>query len=175
MSYKLKDFPTYEQIKAMIENVQGLQYRALFSIMYGTGCRVGELVQIRAQDCYLEDVKGQTVFLVKIFTEKNRKQKMRICPINCEKEYWIVKPIADYIGSREKGLLFDYSTRWVNMLCHKLFGWNPHNLRHARYTHFGTKLPKPIAKQFFGWASDKPMETYDHLKWEDTIPYILAG
>lgn len=174
MSYKLKDFPTYEQIKGMIERVQGLQHRALFCIMYGTGCRVGELVKIRAQDCTLEEINGQTVFLVKIFTEKNPRQKTRICPINCVKEYWIVKPIADYVGGMEKGLLFDYSTRWVNMLSHKLFAFNPHNFRHFRFTHFGTKIPKPIAKQFFGWATDQPMQIYDHLGWRDTIPYILG-
>lgn len=175
MSYKIKDFPTYEQIKGMIQRVQGLQHRALFCLMYGTGCRVGELVKIRAQDCYLQEVQGKKVLLIKIFTEKNPKQKTRVCPINCEKENWIVTPIADYIGDKEKGLLFDYSTRWVNNLSNKAFGFGPHNFRHIRYTHFGTKLPKPIAKQFFGWASDKPMEVYDHLKWEDTIPYILAG
>lgn len=175
MSYRLKDVPSYEETRKMLERVPSLEYRALFCLMYACGARVGETVQIRNQDCNAEDFQGKTVFLVKIFTEKNPKQKNRICPINCVKEFWLVKPIVDFL-EHKGGVLFPYSTRWVNMLSHKLFGFNPHNLRHFRVTHLlADGWPEGKVIQYFGWSNSKPVQIYSHLRWKDLLTQVVGS
>jgi integrase len=169
------DLPNYDETKTMIQRLTGLEYKALFSLFYATGCRVGEINQIKQKHCSFEEIEGKEVFLIKIFTEKNKIQRIRICPINPVKEDWLVDAIERHCSLKPpEKLLFSYSTRWINKLSHQKFGFNPHRFRHIRATHLMRDgWTNSQLKQFFGWASDKPLNVYSHLNWQDLIPKVF--
>lgn len=171
-----QDLPSYAEMQAFFQRLMGIEHRALFSLFYATGCRVGEINQIKQKHCSFEQIEDKEVFLIKIFTEKNKIQKVRICPINPIKENWLVDGIDKYCSLKiPEQLLFNYTTRWINKLTHKTFGFNPHRFRHIRATHLMRDgWTNSQLKQFFGWSSDKPLNVYGHMNWKDLIPVIMG-
>jgi integrase len=187
MVYKALD---YGSIHRTISEIENPKHRALFSILYGTGARVGEVVGgeknkriggLNASDVRIE--KQTTGGIVKEFmvialeTEKNRNRPIREIPISTENEPWLCQYIKEYsdqckvIGTDK---LFSYSPRYVRMLSEKIFGTHPHILRHSRATHWTTKfdIPNENLSRLLGHSSAKPTSIYLHLRWHDTAKYL---
>jgi integrase len=187
MVYKALD---YSFIKASISDIENTSHRGLFSTLYGTGARVGEVVggeknkqiggltvsDIRFEN-YMTGGNTQEFMVIALETQKNRNHPMREIPINSEKEPWIVANIKQCVDNSKifgTEKLFPYTPRYVRYLSDKIFGTNPHILRHSRATHWTTMydVPNENLSKMLGHSSAKPTSIYLHLRWRDTAKYL---
>jgi len=156
-------------------SVEGLRDRALLELLYGTGIRVGELVQLDLEDI---DLNGE---VVKVFG-KGRKE--RIVPLGrmakeALRQYFLVRPtqISSRTGKGEEGAAF-LSARGLRMypkgahtIVSRYIGAvsdiekkSPHVLRHTFATHLlnrGADLR--AVKELLGHESLSTTQLYTHV------------
>ncbi len=171
----------YEEMKVKILNQPTLYMRALIGFLYGTGCRVGELTQLRkkhvTEETITQDGVSKELVLIKLHTEKNKIQKERIIPIRKNgKEEWLASLMLTYKDSFKdsESLLFKSSrvTIWkevTNAL--KEFNAYTHWLRHVRTTHLSTEFGfnDKRLQQFNGWSDPRASMRYSHLNYKDLV------
>jgi len=191
-----------EDIKKLILNTNNARDKALVSMLYESGCRVGELLELQIK--HIEWIK----YGVKITV--NGKTGMRKILIiesigylkswldnhpdnsNGEALLWV------NISNHNNGKRIEYRTiremlkriaaksglgilknkgkgRFGSYQIYEGKGINPHAFRHSRATHLATKLTESQLCQFFGWriGSDMPAR-YVHLSGRDLDSSILS-
>jgi len=175
---------TPEEIKKMISVATSTMERAFVSLLYETGCRIGEIANIRLKDIEFYDkyasisVSGKTGFrkVIIVFSIPYLQEWLNSHPFkeDLNSTLWLNKyqRQLNYKG-------------FVNILekLGKLAGIkkkvNPHNFRHSRATHLANKLPEAVMKEFFGWTqSSKMASVYLHLSGEivkDTVLNKVYG
>jgi len=180
----------YEVIKKKIQAIENDSYRGLFSTIYATGARVGEVVggqknkqikgllteNIRIEKVLVND-KMQEYMIITLETEKNRNKPIKEIPINCDREAWLVENIkkswdqAQIIGTEK---VFSYSCEYVGRLSRKIFGTRTHDLRHSRATHWTSiyGMPDFTLAKLLGHSSTQPTARYAHLRWKDATKYL---
>lgn len=166
----------YKIIKEILGEIISPRDKALCALLYGTGARLNELLQLKRDDLR---VKGNYL-VVYLYTEKNWQHPIRAVPIKFKPtplkekpkpaEAWIVKPVMDWLEVCGE-ILFPFSDRWARKIVQKHFGCHPHLLRHSRLTHlvelFGLKDFR--LQRIAGWRDIKSANPYIHLDWKDTI------
>lgn len=167
---------TLEEAKTELEKPMPLRERAIGCLLYVTGCRIGELIQIKRHDLSFDtrivEGKKTKLFLVKVNTEKNPRQTQRILPLIYEKHKWAILPVLKYAhGFEEKDTLFPYSQRHIRRLVWKWWDFNPHHFRHIRLTHLKRyfRMEEQRFQMFAGWADPRSARVYSHLNWGDMI------
>lgn len=170
------DFMTIKELETFFKAINlkyksGYKHYVLFTILYETGVRVSELINIKIEDCYLTSDHPYIKILGKGFKE-------RIVYINDN----VVKMILEYIEKfnvKEGFLLRNHSneqyTRFgINKTIDKYYEIakkecptlerkriTPHTFRHSKAVHFlqnGTALP--IIQRFLGHSSIQTTEIY---------------
>lgn len=178
------DLLTQEDVKRMIEKASNIRDKAIISVLYESGCRIGELLSLK-----IKSVQNKNSDLVHIHV--SGKTGNRPIPLVTSIPYlstWINNhPNRDNpesnlfisIGTRNNNGPVGYHTI-IKMLSNlgkrseikkKV---NPHNFRHSRASYLANKLKEPQMRMFFGWSkgSDMP-ETYVHLSGRDIDDAIL--
>jgi integrase/recombinase XerD len=123
-----------DETAKIIESADGIQDRAIMETLYGIGCRVSELVNIKISDIDFDNRR------VKLFGKGN---KERIVPINNSS----IKAInallesrdfnSDYVFASTVLINKPMTTRNVRRIVHKYGGKevHPHMFRHSYATH----------------------------------------
>ena len=179
---------TVEEINALVEAIdvstaEGQRNRAIIEMLYGSGLRVSELVNLKLSDMYLEDGfmrilgKGSKQRLVPISDEA---KKQFLLWMQCRRES--VKEQAgqgDYAFLNRRGhqltrvMIFTI----IKRLCAAAGiqkSISPHTLRHSFATHLlqnGADLR--VIQQLLGHEDITTTEIYTHLEVKDLRDAIL--
>lgn len=178
-SKKEDKLPTYlseEEVERLLNielnNEYDYRNKAMLELMYGTGLRVSELVNLKVEDISLENDTVRTI------TKGN---KERIIPIGDYAMYYIKEYIRNYRNKLLKNKISDYlflnnlgshySRQSLFILIKKLASEkgidkniSPHKLRHSFATHLlahGADLR--IIQELLGHSSINTTEIYTHL------------
>lgn len=170
---------TEEDIKKLINAADNLRDKAFISILYETGCRIGEMLFLRLKHIKFDQygaqllVNGKTGFRrvriilsVPFLTEWINKHPNKEDP---ESPLWMtrkyrsiqyaaikmaIQRIAEKAGIKKKV--------------------NPHNFRHSRATYLANHLTEAQMKEFFGWVQASDMASiYVHLSGRDVDNALL--
>ena len=183
----LPDVLTVEEINAMIAQIdmssnEGHRNRAIIEMLYGSGLRVSELVELKLSNMYRQD--GYMLIL-------GKGSKQRLVPISPEAEKWFqywmedralldIKPqfkdiafLNRYGRQLTRAMIFTIIKRLAAAAgIHKTV--SPHTLRHSFATHLlqnGADLR--IIQQLLGHENITTTEIYTHVDIQDLRQAIL--
>ncbi len=177
------DLITEEEFNAMMNACMNSRDRALISLLYETGARVGEIGSMRVKDVSFDD-HGAVVWLPKSKTVKRRLRVVYSARYlsewlsdhptkDPERELWV--KLAG--KNRHQGMVYD-DIRVQTREIAKRAGINRriymHLFRHTRATKLLTKVSESIGAKYMGWIPGSNMvRTYVHLANEDVDEAIL--
>lgn len=162
-----------------VKTVLGLRDRAILEVLYATGLRVSELVQLTLDEVHLQLGFIQTI---------GKGDKERIVPLGEEAAYWVSEYLADSRPSLAKGrkesrnLFLNFHGQgfsrqgiWKNLKkivrdaeIHKNI--SPHMLRHSFATHIlenGADLR--IVQELLGHSDISTTQIYTHITKERMV------
>ncbi len=168
-----EDMLTEEDIEELIDHAQNPRDRALISVLWETGARIGELIDLTIGS--LEDHKHGYKIIVDGKTGARRIPLIESVPYI---QAWLQShpdrdnkdaPLWVNIGTRNKGQPMRYGAiRKVLMDIKKRTDLekpvNPHIFRHSRATYLANRFTEAQLCEWFGWVqgSDVPAK-YVHL------------
>ncbi len=178
-----EDLLTEEDVKKMIQATNHPRDRAIISVLWESGCRISELINVQIKHIVFEDLVTRVML--------NGKTGMRRVPLIDSTPYlaeWINNhPFKDDpeaslwvgIGSvgRDKPLEYASIRKMLTQTAKKAGikkKVNPQNFRHSRATTLAKNLTEAQMNQYMGWVrgSDMPA-TYVHLSGRDVDEAIL--
>jgi site-specific recombinase XerD len=189
---KASDILTEEEVEKIINSAEHPRDRALLSILYETGCRIGELGNLQIKDIkevqhgYLLDISGKTGARTPIivFSAGKLAQWLNQHPNNTNKEAYVwCSLLNDKNNNKIKGEPLSY--RGLSKILKravikaKITGKRiyPHLLRHSRVTNLlkDKQLNEQQAKIYFGWSPSSTMlSQYSHLTSVDVNKTMLS-
>jgi integrase len=180
---QLPEILTMEEIAKMIDACDNLRDRALISILYESGCRASEILDLKIGDLHFDDYGAYLVV-----NGKTGSRRIRLVSSVTDLKAWLnVHPKKDdanaplfcALTKNNKGNpLGDSSLDFIVQQIAKKAGISkrvyPHLFRHTRATHLAKHLTEQELKIYFGWTmgSDMP-STYVHLSGKDIEQKIL--
>jgi integrase/ribosomal protein L40E len=172
---------TKEEIELLANNTNNPRDRALILTLYESGCRIGEILNMKIKDISFDNygcfilVSGKTGWRrVRIINySKDLLNWLDIHPLksNSDSYVWINSENQKEIisPSRVNRMIKDIAKK-----CNITKRVNPHSFRHARATHLAKQLPEAIMKEMFGWTRDSRMAgIYYHLDGKDVDEALL--
>lgn len=181
----LQKTTSYQEVKEILTSIANEEDKCFLMLTYAVLGRVGEIVkgkykhnppisssQVTTKEKVLENGEIRHLMLVSVLTEKTL--KVRVVPINRDREAWLTEPIIRY-SERRNGPLFPYSTRWGQLRFQRYFGTQHiHLMRGWRATHLrkgavtGKVMDWGIISKMGGWTDLKtPQRSYDSTVTED--------
>jgi integrase/recombinase XerD len=170
---------TQEEIQIVYAHAQSLRDRAMLSLAYGCGLRLGEMVQ-----CNIEDLRLREGYLV---VKRGKGNKSRMVPMSKA----VIKDVSDYLykerlqqeSSDEKAfILHNNLGRMQDDTYNKFFkrilnrteneiikskAITMHSLRHSIATHLIEQgVPLEKVKEFLGHSQLETTEIYTHISKE---------
>lgn len=187
------------EIKDIGMRYQDTQDRALFFILYLTGARISEALDLRIRDLDLQDLpQVGEIFKVHLLTRKNKKKMVRDIPVvigETEREMVdiIFRHIEGLPSSQDEAKIFSYTStddayyyiRKQSLTVRAMkgreimerfrFKIHPHYLRHCRLTHlvqiYG--MSETHLTQFAGWTDSRPAQIYVNLNWTSLVQSMI--
>ncbi|MFA5303207.1 MAG: tyrosine-type recombinase/integrase [Candidatus Nanoarchaeia archaeon] len=169
---------TEQEALKLIECSTSIRNKALISILYESGCRIGEILTLKIKHIVFDEygclmnVNGKTGV-----------RQVRIISSTQILSQWLTDhsepgPESYVWSSRQNSLINYNSIRKLLKETAKRAGItkrvNPHSFRHARATHMANKLTEAQMKMYFGWTqSSKMASVYVHLSGRDVDNAIL--
>jgi integrase len=180
---KLTNLPTRQDIERLIDAACAVRDKALVSVLYESGCRIGELLNVRLKDVAFDDYGA--VMLVRGKTGPRRIRLISSVPrlsvwiehhprkSDPESPLWINTGTTNH----EEMMMYQTARKILKDLAKKINlnkPVKPHSFRKARATHLASKLTEAQMCEYFGWTqgSDMPF-TYVHLSGRDIDEAIL--
>jgi integrase/recombinase XerD len=182
-----EDLPTPEDIEKLIAAATNTRDKALVSVLYDSGCRIGELLTLRIKNLAFDNYGG-----VLLVAGKTGQRRVRIIHSVQRLRTWLDEhPLREQpeamvfcsLSNRQRGGGLNYEA--ISHMFRKLRKrpgvtkrLNPHSFRHARATLLAQHLTDAQLKQHFGWTADSRMASvYIHLSGKDLDPTLarLAG
>lgn len=172
--YMLRDPETisYEQIKETISNIPNKNVKALCCLLYASGSRISEALQIQRKNLFFQTINGKDYLMIRapiLKKGKSVKLPFRQAVVSMEEE-WLVEPILSHAEPLlEDDFLFPVSRSGAYRYVRKFVGFNPHGFRKLRATHLVVKYKFTDQQlvRFFGWANSIPASVYTKLNVED--------
>lgn len=172
---KIISYFTEEEIKIIINYLNkenNLKYLTLLCVLYETGARVQELINIKVEDINLTDNASITLY--------GKGNKVRVVPISNELVKLLNKYSKQVYFDYGEGLLFysknhvQYSRFGVNFIIKTLVDklkilyptyfkgiYHPHSFRHSKATHlYNNGTPLLYIKDFLGHSTIATTEIY---------------
>jgi integrase len=172
-----------EDVQKMMSVSSSLRDRALVSVLYESGCRIGELMSMRIRHVEFDD-HGSVI----IVSGKTGSRRVRLVTSTPYLSNWVAHhprkgetdaPIWVCTGTtnHKKQLTYN-SIRKILMELAEKAGIkkkvNPHSFRHSKATAFANKLTESQMKEYFGWTqASKMAAVYVHLSGRDVDNAIL--
>ena len=178
---KASDLLTREDIARMIEACRTSRGRAFVSMLYESGARIGEILNVE-----LKDLEFDSNGALAEINGKTGKRRIRLVESAEYLRKWASEvrqkhPRAVYLWFGEGEFVpsqYAATTKFLRATA-RLAGIkkkvNPHIFRHSRASELAQKLREPQLRAFMGWgaASDMP-EVYIHLSAQDMDDAILG-
>ena len=178
-----EDLLTQEDVRKLIENAVNMRDKALISVLYESGCRIGEILSMRIKDVLLEE----PTCAIRV---SGKKGSRRILLVNSTPylSNWISHcankndPEAFLwasIGTKNRDKVLKYnSVREMLKSVAKKAGIkkkvNPHLFRHSRATYLANRLTEAQMCEYLGWVQGSGMpRVYVHLSGRDVDNAIL--
>ncbi|MGC8655196.1 MAG: tyrosine-type recombinase/integrase [Thermoplasmata archaeon] len=180
------DMITIEEVKLLIENAKNARDKAFFSVLYDSGCRLGELLNMRIKDLSFDEFGG----LLKV-TGKTGFRQVRIVgnsiaylrawldnhPQRNDPNAYLFCNLSERIRGRSLTYTDVYSIMkktaeraGIKKRIH------PHLFRHTRATLLASKVTEAPLEAQMGWVhGSKQTRTYVHLSLRDQDNAILKA
>lgn len=189
LKYKDKTVPNQadliseEEIQKLLAVSDHPRNKALISLLFETGCRIGELANLTIGNVMFDqygcilNVNGKTgprrIRVVNSATYLTRWLDMHPLKNNRDAPIWIIlndqkrREQMKYEAIR-KLIRESFTKAGINKRC------NPHIFRHSRATFMANHMTEAQMKVYFGWVQASDMaSTYVHLSGRDTDNAIL--
>jgi len=179
-----EDILTKDEIRSLIQATSNPRDKAFISVLYESGCRIGEIMNIKIKNITFDEYGAQVL----IPEGKTGPRRIRLISSIPHVESWLSyhphkKEPESFLwttyANNNKGNIISYqSIRKLLTKTAERAGItkkvNPHNFRHSRATHLASELTSPIQCEMFGWVqgSDAPA-TYIHLNGKDLDKALL--
>jgi integrase/recombinase XerD len=174
---------TKQEIELMASKTNSIRDKALVLILYESGCRIGEFLNMKIKDiafdsygCYIL-VSGKTgwrrVRIIEYSKELLNWLDSHPFKNNPESYVWInlENPSPN---DRIKPATVNKMLKDLAKKCNIAKPIHPHAFRHARATHLAKYLPEAVLKELFGWTKDSKMASvYNHLSGKDVDEALL--
>jgi len=190
-NYKKKpDFIiTQGEVDLLISSCDNARDKAIFSLLYDTGVRIGELLSIRIKDVSFDDygmrvlVSGKTgVRVVRAVADSVGYVRawLNVHPDQFNEDAYLFVKFKDPREALDIGSLY----RMFNKVKHRAIkiGFppnkrvNPHKFRHNRATELASKVKGPVLEKEMGWVpSSRMTRVYIHLSDDDVDKAILEA
>ena len=152
---------TREEISLILNVAQNQEFKIIFSILWETGCRIGEVLTMKKENISI-DSKGLKILI-------SGKTGMRIVRVINYKDQLI-----DFAKERDNRLFY-MSYRMFNKYLKKYAKEAgitkrvyPHLIRHSRATYLSNYFSDSQMKVYFGWTMSSNMtQIYVHLNNRD--------
>lgn len=164
--HKLPDILSQSEVKSILSNTSNLKHRCILSLLYSSGLRIGELLNLKISDI------DSSRMLVKVTQGKGNRDRVTLLS-----EKVLVELRAYYKEAKPKKWLFEspsgekYGRTSVGIILRKSAERagirkkvHPHMLRHSFATHLlenGTDLR--YIQSLLGHRSSKTTEIYTHV------------
>ncbi len=174
-----EDLLTEDDIKRLIDSAPNPRDKALISVLYETGCRVGELASIKIKNITFDKYGAQITMHGKTGYRRVRvitsvpdiaEWLNRYPAKNPESWLWISLYTNEKLSYESiRGILRHIRDRsGINKSV------NPHNFRHSRATYLANFLTEAQMKEYFGWVQASDMASvYVHLSGRDVDKALL--
>ncbi len=165
---KLPEVLTKEEVRRLIESADNIKSRLIVSMLYSSGLRVSELVNLKIEDLNLNERTG--------WVRKGKGSKDRLFSVSSS----LVEELNEYFKMKEKnsGYLFSKDKPLTTRNIQKIIkgiriraGINkkvtPHTLRHSFATHLleqGTDIR--LIQSLLGHANLNTTQVYTHISSE---------
>lgn len=174
-----EDLLTEEEVKRLIAHARTVQDRAFISVLYESGCRIGEIIYMNISQVKFDEL-GAQLFVA----GKTGFRRVRVVACGPYLADWINKhPLKDdpkaFLWINRKLEPFGYGG--ISQTLYRIAKRagiskkvNPHNFRHSRATYLANFLTEAQMKEYFGWMQDSKMAgTYVHLSGKNVDSAIL--
>ena len=180
LTLSANDIFTEEEIQRLINHAATLRDKALISVLYDSGARIGSVLSLRRMDIQLDQYGA----IIHLRSDKTGRRSIRV--VNA------VPILRDHLNGlpdkrRDARIWFTHDWKPLGyqgaLLAIKAAGRRagltkpvkPHMLRHARATEFARKnVSEAAAKAQFGWAPNSSMwMRYTHLNTADVDREVL--
>lgn len=179
----LPEILTKDEIKKLIDSCDNIRDKALISVLYESGARDGEILNMKVGDVYFDEygcviiVSGKTGMrrIRLVSSAPLLGQYLEEHPFKDDPKY----PLWISLASNKKYKPLGYqSVRAILRKLAKKSGIKkrlyPHLFRHSRATHLAKVLTESQLKEMFGWTQSSGMASvYVHLSGRDVDNAIL--
>ena len=175
-----------EEIYRIIGAARKPRDKAFISLLFLTGARISELIQLRRRDLRLEENDGRRYLVVRLPTLK-RKSGVPVRDIPIPLEEPLLSNILTYVRTLEPNArLFPFSRRWGLELLKRLARESGvrdgdvwcHLLRASRISELKGYLSQIEISEFAGWTLPKsfgPIRHYVYLDWRSYAHKMPKG
>lgn len=178
-----EDLLTIEEIKKMIESADNPRDRCLISVLYESGCRIGEIVGLNIKNVVFD--RYGSVIMVRGKTGMRRVRLINSSP-------YLTVWINEHPGDRNSPLFVAFTpnkyggrllAESANIIIQKIAKRasiekhvHCHLMRHSRLTECAKFMTEQELKVFAGWTGDSEMAgIYVHLSGHDIDKKILEN
>jgi len=197
-NYKVK--PDYSislaELDMLIDACDNARDKAIFSILYDTGIRLGEMVTIRIKDIEFDDYGMRIIVTGKTGTRVVRatgdsvgfvRGWMNVHPDMFNEDAWLFCGIGHDIRGKSKigekmnyGQIYRTFGNVKNRAIKNGFPAskriNPHKFRHNRATQLASRVREPILEKQMGWIpSSRMTRVYVHLNDDEVDMAMLEA
>ncbi|MFC1803524.1 tyrosine-type recombinase/integrase [Thermoproteota archaeon] len=180
-----EELVTEEEVKKLIEVAENPRDKAFVSVLYESGCRVGELASVQLKHVTFDDYGA-----ILLVDGKTGRRRVRVISSTPAIGTWLDNhpqkddpeaPLWISLGTRGHHTLISYSAicSMLRRLARKANikkKVNPHKFRHSRATHLATHLTEAQMKEHFGWTQGSNMASvYVHLSGRDVDNALLKA
>jgi integrase/recombinase XerD len=163
---RLPEVLSKEEVRKMIDSSDNQKSRLIISLLYSTGLRVSELVNLKVEDVNFNDRSGW------VRRGKGAKDRLFILPENLTKE------LQEYLGGKTHKFIFSKEEPLTTRNIQKIIKGTksragiskrvtPHTLRHSFATHLleqGTDIR--LIQTMLGHSSLSTTQVYTHISSE---------
>ncbi len=177
---------TSDEMQRISDNLMNVRDKALFSLMYDSGARIGEILTMKIEDLGFDQygakcrVSGKTGFrTIRIVGDSVAflRDWIKTHPNGSNPESWLFVGIAG--NNYGQQMEYDQVRSSLRKAC-KRAGItkriHPHLFRHSRATELSSVLSDTVLKSHFGWSGSSRMAgVYTHINDTETDNAILKA
>jgi integrase len=166
---------TLDEIRKIILSAKSIRNRALIALLYDSGCRPSELLDLKLKDIIFDD-DG----LIVIFNGKTGARRVRIIT-TLDSDKFLKEYLCNCIGNEIGNIFGKMSIERLNQIVketaqkigiHKRV--YSYIFRHSRATHLAKHLTEQQMKVYLGWSMGSDMvATYVHLSGRDMDDRVM--
>lgn len=182
---KSEDMISEPEMELILKNAMNPRDKALFSLLYDSGCRVGEILTMRIKDVDFDEYGAMIHVAGKTGERKVRivgnsipylKEWLRVHPMASPESWLFVGINGDKLG---QPLDYDTMRSALRKSCQRAGlkkRIHPHLFRHSKATQLAGVLSDSVLKKTMGWSGGSRMAgVYIHLNDQETDRAILEA